>query len=241
MTLPRAILLAAGSAQRLRPLTDALPKCLLDVGGRSIASRAVSTLAAHGITRITVVDGFEGDRLRAALTAEFSPAWFDFRRNDEYAVTNNAWSLRLGLRDVDDSILLLDADVLFDPAVVRLLLDAPHANRMAVRTRGELGEEEMKISLDGEGRVEDIGKELSGKAAGESVGLAVFSAAFVRRLVPVLERRLVAERRVNEWYESAFLELIRGGEPVVGVDVGDLHAIEVDTAEDLAEARRLFP
>ncbi|MEP6802705.1 MAG: phosphocholine cytidylyltransferase family protein [Acidobacteriota bacterium] len=236
----RAVLLAAGSAQRLRPLTDALPKCLLEVGGRSIVSRAVSTLAAQGITRITVVDGFEGERLRAALTAEFPPAWFDFRRNAEYAATNNAWSLRIALQDFDEPILLLDADVLFDPAVVRLLLDAPHANRMAVRTRGELGEEEMKVTLDGEGRVEDIGKDLSGVAAGESVGLAVFSAAFVRRLGPVLERRLVAERRVNEWYESAFLELIRAGEPVVGVDVGDLRVIEVDTAEDLAEARRLF-
>lgn len=241
MTPARAILLAAGSAQRLRPLTDALPKCLLEVGGRSIVSRAISTLAAQGITRITVVDGFEGDRLRAALTAEFSSAWFDFRRNAEYAATNNAWSLRIALQDADEPILLLDADVLFDPAVVRLLLDAPHANRMAVRTRGELGEEEMKVTLDGEGRVEDIGKDLSGKTAGESVGLAVFSAAFVRRLVPVLERRLVAERRVNEWYESAFLELIRAGEPVVGVDVGDLRTIEVDTEEDLAEARRLFP
>ncbi|MEP6768018.1 MAG: phosphocholine cytidylyltransferase family protein [Acidobacteriota bacterium] len=241
MTLPRVILLAAGSAQRLRPLTDALPKCLLEVGGRSIVSRAVSILAAEGIQRITVVDGFEGDRLRGALTSEFPPDWFDFRRNEEYAATNNAFSLRLALSGVDEPILLLDADVLFDAAVVRLLLDGPHANRMAVRTRGALGEEEMKVSVDGGGRIEDVGKELSGPAAGESVGLAIFSAPFVRRLVPVLERRLITERRVDEWYESAFLELIAGGEAVFAVDVGDLRAIEVDTPEDLEEARRLFP
>ncbi len=240
MTLPRAILLAAGSAQRLRPLTDALPKCLLDVGGRSIVSRAVSILAAEGITRITVVDGFEGDRLRASLTSAFPPGWFDFRRNADYAATNNAFSLRLALSGVDEPILLLDADLLFDAALVRLLLDAPHANRMAVRTRGGLGEEEMKVSLAGDGLVEDIGKGLAGRADGESVGLAIFSAAFVRRLVPVLERRLVAERRVDEWYESAFLELIAGGERVFAVDVGDLPVIEVDTPEDLEEARRLF-
>jgi len=240
MTIPRAILLAAGSAQRLRPLTDALPKCLLEVGGRSIVSRAVSILAAEGITRITVVDGFEGDRLRAALTSEFPPGWFDFRRNAEYAATNNAFSLRLALSNLDEPILLLDADVIFDAAVVRLLLGSPRANRLAVRTRGALGDEEMKVSLAGDARVEDIGKGLSGRADGESVGMAIFSAAFVRRLEPVLERRLIDECRVDEWYESAFLELIAGGEPLFAVDVGDLRVIEVDTPEDLEEARRLF-
>ncbi|MCA1580189.1 MAG: phosphocholine cytidylyltransferase family protein [Acidobacteria bacterium] len=240
MTLARAILLAAGSAQRLRPLTDAVPKCLLDVGGRSIVSRAVSILAAQGITRITVVDGFEGDRLRGALTSEFPPDWFDFRRNAEYADTNNAFSLRLALSGVDEPILLLDADVLFDAAVVRLLMDDSRANRLAVRTRGALGEEEMKVSVAGDGRIEDVGKRISGRAHGESVGLAIFSAAFVRRLLPVLERRLVAEGRVDEWYESAFLELIAGGESVYAIDIGDLRAIEVDTKEDLEEARRLF-
>ncbi len=240
MTAPRAVLLAAGSAQRLRPLTDALPKCLLDIGGRSIASRAVSTLAAHGIRRITVVDGFEGDRLRAALTSEFPPGWFEFRRNDEYAGTNNAWSLRIALTGVDDPIFLLDSDVLFDPEVVSLLLAGGTANRMAVRSSGDLGDEEMKVSVNGAGDILEIGKELSNTATGESVGLAIFSRGFVRKLVPVLERRLVAERRVNEWYESAFLELIRAGERISAVDVGGLRAMEVDTAEDLAHARRLF-
>lgn len=237
----RAILLAAGSAQRLRPLTDALPKCLLDVGGRSIVSRAVSILAERGITRMTVVDGFKGEKLRAALTSEFPADWFDFRRNAEYASTNNAWSLRMALQGVEDSILLLDADVLFDPDVVRLLLDATSPNRMAIRTRGDLGEEEMKVTVDAGGEIADIGKQLTGRAAGESIGLAFFSAAFVRRLSPVLERRLVAEGRLNEWYESAFLELIRSGERVAGVDIGELRAIEVDTVQDLEEARRLFP
>jgi choline kinase len=89
----RAILLAAGMATRLKPLTDSLPKCLLEVGGRSIVSRAIGILADHGLRRFTLVDGFFGDLLRERLVAEFPAEWFEFVRNDVYATTNNAYSL----------------------------------------------------------------------------------------------------------------------------------------------------
>jgi choline kinase len=241
MTPMRAIFLAAGSARRMRPLTDELPKCLLRVAGRTILSRAVSILAGFGLRRITVVDGFAGDLVRAALHSEFPPDWFSFVRNCEYETTNNAYSLWLARRPEDEPLILLDADVVFDPEVVGRLIEDVHANRLAVRSRGELGEEEVKVRLGPDGRISDIGKTLSlDVTAGESIGLAAFSAPFARLLFDVLERRLLHERRLDEWYESAFLELIEAGQEVYPVDLGDLRVTEVDTFEDLEEARRLF-
>ncbi|MEO8430493.1 MAG: phosphocholine cytidylyltransferase family protein [Acidobacteriota bacterium] len=239
---PRAVILAAGSAQRLRPLTDALPKCLLRVGGRTILARAVSILAGWGVREITVVDGFEGDRLRAAIAAEFPPEWFHFIRNDDYATTNNAWSLWLARGAAPEPILLLDADVVFDREVIGLLLTEGPQNRLAVRTRGAVGAEDMKVALAPDGRVADIGKHLPpASASGESIGIAHFGAQFSRRMFSVLERRLVKEGLVGEWYESAFVELISGGEAIHPIDIGGHRAIEIDTPEDLEEARRLFP
>jgi len=242
MTAPmRAVLLAAGAARRMRPLTDALPKCLLSVAGHTILSRAVSILAGCGIARITVVDGFAGDRVRSALRSEFPPSWFTFVRNSDYETTNNAYSLWLARRPEEESLLLLDADVVFDAQVAGLLIEDGHANRLAVRSQGELEEEDVKIRLGKDGRIRDIGKHVSlDRAAGESVGLAAFSARFARRMFDVLERRLLRERRLDEWYESAFLELIEAGEAVYPVDLGSLRAIEVDTPQDLLRARNLF-
>jgi choline kinase len=241
MTQMRAILLAAGSARRMRPLTDELPKCLLPVAGQTILSRAVSILADFGIQRITVVDGFGGDRVRAALRSEFAPGWFSFVRNHEYETTNNAYSLWLARRPEGEPLILLDADVVFDPEVLSLLIEDGHPNRLAVRSRGGVGQEEVKIRLGPDGRISDIGKHVSlDRTAGESVGLAAFSAPFASLLFAVLERRLLHERGLDEWYESAFLELIEAGEEVYPVDLGGLRAIEVDTFEDLEEARRLF-
>jgi choline kinase len=237
----RAVLLAAGSGERMGPKTEVRPKCLLKVGGRSIVGRAVAILAGYGIRSITVVDGFEGDRLRSALTSQFPPEWFEFVRNSDYATTNNAWSLSLARRAEPESILLLDADVVFDREVIGLLLDDSHGNRLAVRSRGPVGEEEVKVTLGTDGRISDIGKHIAAeRAAGESVGIAVFAPTFVRRLFSVLDRRLQQKGGANEWYESAFVELIEGGEAIYPVDLKNFRAVEIDTPADLEQARGLF-
>lgn len=138
-------------------------------------------------------------------------------------------------------MLLLDADIVFDGGVLDLLLAHSAANRLALRTRGELGQEEMKVLLDGQGRVQALGKELDpDAAAGESVGIEIFGADFVAALWPVLRRRLHVERRKDEYYEEAFVELIQAGQSVAAVDIGGLSCREIDTVEDLAAARAEF-
>ena len=79
----------------MRPLTDDCPKCLLLVGRETILARAVRILVSRGLKRFTVVDGFRGDLIRRALSEDFPDLDFTFVRNDDYATTNNAWSLML--------------------------------------------------------------------------------------------------------------------------------------------------
>ena len=54
----KALILAAGMASRLRPLTDTRPKCLLQVGNRCLLQRTVDNLLDNGISRIAVVTGY---------------------------------------------------------------------------------------------------------------------------------------------------------------------------------------
>lgn len=237
----RVVLLAAGRAQRLRPLTDATPKCLLPVGNRSILSRAVSALSEHGLKRFTVVDGFEGDALRAALLREFPAEWFTFVRNEIWETTNNSHSLWLARYAAPEPMFLLDSDIVFEPGVIaRMLQDGP-PNRLALRTVGGVGEEEIKVVLDPAGHITDIGKKMRPSlAAGESVGLEIFSAEFVTKLWKTLERRAHHVNGANEWYEASFLELIEQGEKIFPVDLEHLRCMEIDTPEDLARAGVVF-
>lgn len=49
------VILAAGMAKRLRPLTDTKPKCLLQVGGRTLLERTVCAMQQAGISQFVVV------------------------------------------------------------------------------------------------------------------------------------------------------------------------------------------
>jgi choline kinase len=235
------VLLAAGRGSRLRPLTDDRPKCLLEVAGETILGRTVRILASRGLTRFTIVDGFAGDALRAALRADFPSDWFRFVRNEVWESTNNAWSLWLARETATEPLLLMDSDIVFEPAIADRLLGDPRPNRLALRSGGAIGDEEMKVSLSPDRRVADLGKGLPLEAvAGESLGLEVFAPEAAGRLFSTLERRVGAPGGPDEFYEAAFVEMIRAGEAIWPVDMEPLRCLEIDTPGDLSRARALF-
>jgi choline kinase len=62
-----ALLLAAGTGSRLRPLTLDAPKCLTVVGGKPILERLVENLSVQGITKLIVVTGYLDNCIRDFL------------------------------------------------------------------------------------------------------------------------------------------------------------------------------
>lgn len=63
----KAIVLAAGRGERMRPLTDTLPKPLLPVAGRPLIAWHLEALARAGIHDVVINLSWLGDRIRAAL------------------------------------------------------------------------------------------------------------------------------------------------------------------------------
>ena len=57
----KAIILAAGVGKRLWTLTQHRPKCLIEVGGRTLLSRYLETLASVGIMQAVIVVGYTAD------------------------------------------------------------------------------------------------------------------------------------------------------------------------------------
>jgi choline kinase len=128
---------------------------------------------------------------------------------------------------------MIDADILFHPAILTRVLDSPHDNAIALRESSATGAEEIKIEQDGSGRILRIGKEIPpARAAGESIGIERFSGATGTRLHALLGLRSGR----NEFYEAAFQELLDGGEEMRSVSCGGLPCIEIDTPGDLRAA-----
>lgn len=235
----KAVIVAAGTSSRLRPLTDAVHKTLLPVGTKTILDRLVGNLLQCGIRDLVVVTGYRADQLRAALAGRDDLS-VSFVHNSEFAETNNAYSLFLARREIgDEPFILLDSDIVFDPAILRRLLDSPQPDALVLRTTGEIGDEEIKVALDGAGRVERIGKDVPrGEAKGESIGIEKFGSAGPA-LFNALQRRVEEGNGRNEFYEAAFQEIIDAGIPLGTVDTENLPSMEIDTLDDLAVARQV--
>lgn len=234
----KAVILAAGCASRLRPHSDDTPKTLLPVAGVPILRRALTSLMRVGCDQFVIVTGYLEDRVRAAVASWFPRLDVIFATNAAYDTTNNAVSLLGARAHVDgEPFLLLDGDVVFDLGVLEELV-ARGPDCLAVRSVGELGLEEVKVTADVHDRVLAIGKHVPVRSAmGESVGIALFSGAMSRRLFTALHQRVVDRGLAHEYYEAAFQQVLDEGGTIYGVDIGSMYAAEIDTALDWAEAQ----
>ena len=61
------MILAAGRGERMRPLSDEVPKPLLEVAGRPLVAHAVERLADAGFVELVVNLGYRGEQIRAFL------------------------------------------------------------------------------------------------------------------------------------------------------------------------------
>lgn len=234
-----AVIPAAGMATRLRPLTEHTPKCLLEVGGKALLGRALDGLQSNGIDEAVIITGYLSEHIERYVHEQYPHLTVHLVHNPRYETTNNIYSLYLsGEFARGRNILLLDSDILFDPTIIGRLLDCPDAEALAL-SRHACGEEEIKITVDERGMVQEISKIVDpAEAIGESVGLEKMSAEYTEALFSELDRMICSEGLDNVFYERAFERMIEHGKSFRPVDITGLTAMELDTIEDFDRARK---
>ena len=240
------VILAAGMAKRLRPLTDTKPKCLLKVGNRTLLERTVRAMQQAGITEFVVVTGYRGDQIRSFLENlepldNLEKPTFHFLHNADYEHNNNIYSLWMAGEVVrGKDFLLMDSDILCDPAAVVAI--AKQEESALALNRHECGEEEIKVIVDANNRITEINKTCNPKdAIGESVGIEKMTAAYSEAIYKELDQMITKEGLIDIFYERAFERLIPQGYTFKVVDTTDYFSYELDTPEDFQRAQELIP
>ena len=249
--------MAAGMAKRLRPLTDTKPKCLLEVGGKTLMQRTVEAMQSAGVTEFLVVTGYRGEMIRdffresggqvhdrsyRAYQATCPPdSRIRFIDNVDYEHNNNIFSLWMAMQELHgQEVLLMDSDILCDPEAVRRVA-RQDCDALALQ-RHELGEEEMKIVVDASGSIKEISKTCRVEdAIGESVGIEKMTPTYTEALYQELRRMILDEGLIDIFYERAFERLITQGHTFKVVDTTDLFSYELDTPEDFERATEQMP
>ena len=238
----KAVILAAGMASRLRPLTAHTPKCLLKIGERSLLQRSMDALISNGIHDFVFVTGYLHTMIEDFVTLTYPDLKVQFVHNEVYASTNNIYSLWLALPAVgNERMLLLDSDLLYDPQIITRVL-AQQDDDVLTLIRHELGEEEMKVVTDERGSITEISKTCDPVlAAGESLGIEKMGTAYIQALYQELDVMMNVEHLENVFYERAFERLIPKGHTFSVMDVTDLFSCELDSVEDFENAKHMIP
>jgi len=231
----KAIILAAGVARRLAPLTDRTPKCLLPLGDSSLLARMLGALDDLGVRAAVVVVGHCAEQVRAAADRWGHRLVIDYVDNPDYR-RGSALSLWAARAHLAGPVLIMDADVLFPRELLRRLLAAPAPSAFAL-DRGFVDTgEEVKYYAQGE-RVVALGKRVTPprwEVVGEGVGFFKCGPAAAPLLREALAQVVAADPDAE--YEDALHRLVQR-HPVGWVDVTGLPWTEVDFPEDLRRAR----
>jgi choline kinase len=236
----KAVILAAGTASRLRPLTSTTPKCLLKVNEKTLLERTLDNFISNGITEFLIVTGYLQEMIIDFVKTNYPELNVKFLYNKDYATTNNIYSLFLAEEFAcGNDFILSDSDILFSKDIIAALLADKNPDVLAMN-RHELGEEEIKIISDADRNVLEISKVCSiENAVGESVGLEKMSAKYSAALYKELHQMIDREGLSNVFYEKAFERLIPQGHIFKYLDTTDFFSMEIDTVEDYERVKDL--
>lgn len=237
----KAIILAAGQGSRLLPHTQDLPKCLLDLAGRSMLEWQLRGLTAAGIREAVVVTGFRSDLVEDAL-ARIAPPGMVVRTvfNPFYKVADNLASCWMVRAEFAGPALILNGDTLFEPDIARRLVDTgTGAITVTIDRKPAYDEDDMKV-VTADGRLRAIGKKLpAGDVNGESIGFLRFDRTGAAAFVAEIERTMRTREGTSLWYLSAIHRLAAQGTDVRVLSIEGLEWAELDFPADLVRCQAL--
>jgi len=235
----KAVILAAGVGSRLRPLTNRLPKALVEVAGRPIIGHQIDALLNHGIEDIIICTGYRHEAVIDYCSTSFPQAHIEYVINKIFESTNNMYSLYLAKDHIKDGFILMNGDVVFDHSIIGGMIDMDGS--VVACDVGRYIDESMKLRIDGDVIV-DISKELDETVAhGCSIDVYKFiadDALTIRdQLIDIIER----ERDLNQWTEVLLQRLFAGGLlKARPFDIDGKCWTEIDDFDDLNDAEKLF-
>lgn len=239
----RAIVLAAGLGLRLQlPPGQQYPKCLLRFEGITLLERHLRALRSAGINEVVLALGFEPEQVRAELARIDWQPMPEIMLNPRYELGSvlTVHTVANALTRGGD-VVLMDADVLYDEAILHALVTGATADRLLIDRDFEAGDEPVKLCIK-DGVPIELRKQLAigleYDTIGESVGFFRFREDTARRLAQIVAQ-YVDEGRANLPHEEAVRDLLlERGDRFEVADVTGMPWIEIDFPNDVKRAEQ---
>ena len=236
----KAVILAAGMGTRLQPLTKDIPKCLLNIDGKTLLDRSLINLAEFGIRDVIIVTGFQSDKIEQTFGNSYHGIDLCYVTNPRYSETGSMYSFSQARDLIDDNILLLESDLLYEQKAIKVILSSPLDDVILVSNLLHSGDD-VYICINNKQQITNLGKNIpeleKQQAIGCLVGISKFSPTFLTELFEQAERDY-ANNILTDHYEESVLKTSRSGHPVYVEQCSDLRWIEIDNQSDLTRAKQ---
>jgi len=234
----KGIILASGIGKRLRPLTYEIPKPLIKIiEDKTILDYQIDNLIGCGIRNIIITTGPFEDKIKMHVKEKYPDLKVSYVNNPKYETTNYIYSIWLTKGLIDDDIILLHGDLLFDKKLLEKLINEKCENCVLVNRNIKPPEKDFKAVIENN-RVVKIGVEFSGENAFFSAPLYKFSNSDFLCWLDEVER-FIKKGDIKRYAEDAFNKI---SDKIVlhPLYFDDELCMEIDTMEDLEIARNLI-
>jgi choline kinase len=235
----KALILAAGRGKRLKPITDRIPKTLIQIEDKPILGHILDNIKKCGIDDVVIVTGYKHGLIRNYVGD--GSKWglnINYCYNKWYNKTENILSVKLASNELlGGDFVLINADDLFSPVILYRLIESSGNIVLAVDGEGTVGTEEMKVKTDGNGIIKRVSKKIDiNESYGEDIGVMKFNVdggkAFLNAINEIIENR-----GPFFYYQEALDYLTTKDYPITYVDIEDEPWVEVDDHFDLKWAK----
>ncbi|MHA2315713.1 MAG: phosphocholine cytidylyltransferase family protein [Candidatus Hermodarchaeia archaeon] len=131
----KALILNSGRGERLRPLTENKPKPLIKIENKTLLDNQLDNLIECSIMDVIMTTGPFENKIKKHLKNEYPYLNVSYVKNPKYRTTNYIYSMWLTKELINDDVILLHGDLLFERKLLEKLINEKHANCVLVRKK----------------------------------------------------------------------------------------------------------
>jgi len=236
----KAIILAAGVGSRLSPLTNELPKTLVEIKGKPMINYILDNLTGLNIDEIIIVLGHFAHKIGEHLGEKYKGIPIKYTFNPIYKQTNSTYSLWLTKDIAGDEFLVINADTLFDKEIAKDLIQSNGEIAMSIddSIEGINRKDAMRVTIEN-GLIKDADKKIPiERTHGDAIGLYKFKGQGAKILFSEIQK-LIDENIYDQLFTFAVRRVMERFD-VYPVSTKCLPWTEIDDKEDLQEAEKII-
>jgi choline kinase len=232
----QGLIFASGIGSRLRPKTDNVPKCLVEVNGKTLLDRMLDGFRENNIADIIITTGYQEEKIKKLVTDRHADLHITYVRNEKYDSTNYIYSLWKARNAITEDVITIHSDLIFDSTLLKKIVESDSSSVLINKTI-PLPEKDFKARVLND-RVRTVGVDIFGPDAAFCLPIYKFLVSdwhiFSNKVdIYIQEDKTTcyAENAMNEITDQIAIKAIYyENEP----------AMEIDTYDDLKLAESIF-